>query len=387
MSVQFPDYLLNQYQAANNAAATSRLSAASLEPLTLQMMMEYATEEELAQWHGLSLQYADERGSVELRSLISSQYPGLEADNILLFSGATEALFCAFNATVTAGNTVVAITPAYEPLLAIPKALGAQVKAITLHKSGGPLTTDSGREAHGSWQFPVDELQNHLQGGVDQLVINFPHNPSGAHINKATQSSIVEIALSANAWLFSDEVFRGLEHDVKHQLPPIASLYARGISLGSVAKPHGLGGVRIGWLACQNKEVLQRALTIKRSLSICPAITDEWLATVALRNSKKLIAASQLLLSKHIDLIENSVSALGGRLNWLSPQAGCVAFPEIGDSIDVGQLAEKLLTDRGIMMIPGNCFPSLYQNHFRLGYGLKNFPDVWANFVDYLLRY
>jgi aspartate/methionine/tyrosine aminotransferase len=178
-------------------------------------------------------------------------------------------------------------------------------------------------------------------------------------------------------------------------LAPVATLTPRGVSIGSLAKPHGAGGVRIGWMVSQDAELLTRAVTIRRTLSVCSGTTDEWLARLILAHSQTLRAASLHTLRRHIEIIEESLPLLGGRLTWTKPAAGCVAFPLIAleDGFD-----QRCIEETGIMLIPQRCFVGSAEEDgrertktltggIRLGYGLADFPAVWARFVEFLARH
>ena len=370
---RFPNLQLNEYQRHVRDKATSTLSAARIETLQLNLVMSYANEKEKKEFEGLKLDYAEERGSVRLRKSIAAQYPNLNEDQILVFTGAQEAIFCAMNATITAESRCGVVTPAYESLLEIPKTLGAEIIPISL------------KPQHDGWMLDTGPLRkNHLENPFSNLILNFPHNPTGALLSLEILEEVIDLSSNTGTWIINDEVFRGLEHDSKKRLPPIASLTTRGISIGSVSKPHGLGGLRIGWLACQDSEFLEQALFFKQSLSVCSSSIDDWLASLVVKNSSLLRHRAKLIALENLDFINQCIEKTNTKLNWIAPSAGCVAFPSLREDIPVTELADSLLQKHKIMLIPGECFSQSPINHFRLGYGQQNFKEVFNTFCNFL---
>ena len=319
--MRFPSYALSEYQAENNPKASARLGAATLELMSLSQVLALATPAQLSEWQNLTLNYVSDRGGVELRAAIAANYSGLSADNVVVFSSATEALFCCIHAAVKQSDRCSVITPCYEPLAKIPESIGAAVNSIPLRRQGEEA-------AEARWVLDGDEIREAIAKS-NQLFINFPHNPTGALIDHAELAELVAHCKTHGTRLIADEVFRGLEHAEGATLEPVATLTANGVSIGSLAKPHGAGGVRIGWMVSQDAELLTRAVNIRRTLSVCSGTTDEWLARLILAHSQTLRTASLHRLRRHVEIIEESLPLLDGRLTWTKPEAGCVAFPLI----------------------------------------------------------
>ncbi len=383
--MRFPHYQLSAYQARNNPLARARLGAATLELRRVDALLDLASPTQRAEWESLTLSYAPERGSPALRESIAAHYPSLTAEHIVVFSSATEALFCLLHAATEPGNRCTVVTPCYEPLAKIPESIGATVSCVPLQRS---TVNDED-----SWQLD-DEALRAVAGESELVCINFPHNPTGAMISQPQLNSLVAACDNSGARLLSDEVFRGLEHDAATQLIPAACLSPRGISIGSIAKPHGVGGIRIGWAASQDTALLERAVEIRRTLSVCSGTTDEWLARLVLEHSEKLRDDSLATLTAHLRLIEDTLPEMGERLIWTAPAAGCAAFPLLcdfsGTRIESAQLAQRCLEETGVMLIPARCFvggeDEKFSAGFRLGYGLADFPEVWTRFVRFITQ-
>ncbi|GAB1260633.1 aminotransferase class I/II-fold pyridoxal phosphate-dependent enzyme [Aurantivibrio plasticivorans] len=380
--LRFPSYKMHDFPKRWASHARYRMSASTLEPLTLDEILSSVSGKQLSEWEKLPLGYAADRGGLALREVIANDYPGLSADNIVVFAGAQEAAFCALYALLgdqglaindsTQSALVAAIEPEFEPLIALPKALGANVITSPLR----PTTS--------GWVFSEDQFCEILNSPAALAILNFPNNPTGALISQQQQAKIIERLKSTNAWLYSDEVFRGLEYDPGNCLAPAAELYERAVSLGSIAKPYGLGGVRVGWLACQDQQFIDRVVEIKQSLSICTGTPDEWLATVVLQQKDHWLEKNRAYMADHLRFITNTLADLKSNLEWLPPQAGIIAYPQLLGVNSSEKFAEKLVQETGVMVFPSSSFIGDFAPHFRLGFGLADFKKSWQLFCDFL---
>ena len=104
--------------------------------------------------------------------------------------------------------------------------------------------------------FKLDDLLGLITEKTKLIVINFPHNPTGETITADELNQIISIAREKNIVIFSDEMYRLLEYDVRDRLPSVCEIYENGISLFGLSKTFALPGLRIGWLVTRNKDIL-----------------------------------------------------------------------------------------------------------------------------------
>ena len=154
-----------------------------------------------------------------------------------MFSGAEEAIFVTANVLLGQGDHAIVVWPSYQSLHEIARAAGADV---TLHEL---------RAAEG-WAIDVDLLRRQVTPRTKLIVVNVPHDPTGALPDRRDVRGLVDIAADAGAHLLSDEVYRGLQFDPMDQLPAGADVWpAPAISVGVMSKSFAMAGLRIGWLA------------------------------------------------------------------------------------------------------------------------------------------
>ena len=110
---------------------------------------------------------------------------------------------------------------------------------------------------------------------LQAVVVNFPHNPTGFIPSQEAWRSFNQLCTQRNIAVFSDEMYRFLEHRPGMTLPSAADLNPRAVVLGGVSKSLALPGLRIGWLATRDKALLQQVQHLKDFTTICASAPSE----------------------------------------------------------------------------------------------------------------
>jgi aspartate/methionine/tyrosine aminotransferase len=215
------------------------------------------------------------------------------------------------------------------------------------------------------------------------IAVNFPHNPTGAHIARDVQQRLVEIAESAGAALFSDEVYRGLEYRGDDMLPAAADLTQRAVSLGVMSKSFALAGLRIGWLATHNKGLLDGVARLKDYTTICSSAPSEVLALIALRARDRVLERSRSIVAKNLRCADEFMTSHADEVEWIRPRAGSVAFPRFTKR-NADEVSTQLAEHSSVLMLPGSVF-GYERSYFRLGLGRRDFPMALEK-LDSLIR-
>lgn len=348
------DFLLERYFARHEFSARFMLSSSDCDGLPMEQLISLADSSELTLWKGLRLGYTESPGSIFLREKISALYSAISPDDTVVASPG-ELNYITMNLLTGPGDHAVVVSPSYQSLYEVIRSTGCDVSFW--------------RPEEGTWKFDIDALEALIRPQTKLIVINFPHNPTGAYISVKELTKIVDIARRAGAWLFSDEMYRSLliEENLE-ELPAVCDIYEKGISLWGMAKSFALAGLRIGWIACRDRQFLQRVLSFKDYLSICSSAPSEVLAAIALGHKEKLISdnISKIKSNLHIFSRFAAGSAIFG--NFTPPRAGSVAFVPVNCAGTSLQFSDSLVERTGIMTVPAEMFeyPGRY---LRIGFG------------------
>ncbi len=307
----------------------------------------------------LELGYASLQGDLRLREAITTLYEHENPDEIATFVGAQEAIFCAMYSLLKAKDKVVAISPIFAPLIATAEEIGCEIDLVSLTP-----TKDK-------WVLDLAQLEASIKADCKLLIINFPHNPTGAMLTEDELLKIIDICDQNNCWILSDEVFRGLEFKPEQRLPAVADLYPQAISIGVLSKSFATPAIRIGWISCQDKMIIERMIEIKSSFSICTSHIDEQFAIHIILQHEKVWERSRNKVLNNFSNFDRNVTKSHLLSRFIKPQAGCVCFPLLNDAILASDFSEELIQNKNLMTLPADLFISSH-NGIRLGFGYDN---------------
>ena len=274
--MRIADFALERYFARWEFAVDHLLCASDVQGYPMAELLDLADDDTRAMWDGLTLGYTESTGHPLLRAEIASLHEGLGPDDVLVFAGAEEAIFCLANVLLGPGDHAVVTWPGYQSLYEVARATGADV---TLHEL---------RE-EAAWAIDVDALRRQVTSATRLIVVNAPHNPTGMLPDRSTFDAVVALADEVGAHLLVDEVYRFLEFDEAARLPAGADASPRGISLGVMSKSFAMAGLRIGWLATRDRDVLERCARFKDYTTICSSAPSEVLALIGLRGREAVL--------------------------------------------------------------------------------------------------
>lgn len=359
--MRLDDFALERFFARWEFAVEHLLCASDVQGYPMSELLALADDESRALWDDLTLGYTESTGHPLLRREIAARYAGLEPEDILVFAGAEEAIFCLVNVLMEPGAHAIVTWPGYQSLYEVARATGADV---TLHEL---------READ-DWAIDVDRLRAAVTPQTRLIVVNTPHNPTGMLPDRATFDALVAIADDASATLLIDEVYRDLEFDPTDRLPAGAEASPRGVSLGVMSKSFAMAGLRIGWLATRDRDLLARCAAFKDYTTICSSAPSEILALIGLRAADVVLARSLGIVAANLTRLDAFFESWADRFTWVRPRAGSVGFPRLTvPGVTIDAWAADLVEAEGVLLLPGSQF-GVGGNHFRLGFGRTDLP-------------
>lgn len=384
-------FALERFFARHEFGARYLLSTSDCQGLAMADLLAGADSDLRRRWETLYLGYTESQGLPELRHEIAGLYRGVRADEILV-AAPEEAVFLTMNALLEPGDHVVCTFPGYQSLYQLALSIGCEVTLWEPAEAGG-------------WHFEPERLEGCLRPDTKLVVWNFPHNPTGALPSTDDFTRMVASARAVGAWVFSDEMYRLLELSVEMPLPAAVDRYERAISLSGMSKAFGLAGLRIGWVATHDLDLLDRMKALKDYTTICNSAPSELLALMALRSRERIISAHRERVHCNVDAAADFFARHETRFRWIPPRAGTVCFPRLllpdpsgsvearGDRTDSGQgplrdgageFCARVLRDTGALLLPSTVY-DYGDEHFRLGLGREDFAEGLGVLHAYIL--
>jgi aspartate/methionine/tyrosine aminotransferase len=366
--MNLPPFKLERYFAQYEFKAKYLLCSSDCESLSIGDLLAYEPEadENLKRtWLG----YTESSGAPFLRKEISRIYTGILPEQVLVHSGAEEAIFLFMHAVLKPGDHVLVHWPCYQSLFEIARSIGCEV-------------TFWEARPENRWALDLDGLKCQLRSNTRAIIVNIPHNPTGWLMPQSDFQTLNNLIQERGIILFSDEVYRELEYDPSDRLPSACELNPSAVSLGVMSKAYGLAGLRIGWIATQNGSVLNRMASFKDYTTICSSAPSEYLAELALRHRDRIVNRNLLLIQDNLSHLDAFFKAHADRFEWVRPLAGPIAFPRLIDG-DIGQFCHQLVTSSGVLLLPGTMYDHP-GNHFRLGFARRNMPQALAQLEQFL---
>lgn len=355
-------FKLEEYLSKYEFSADYLLCCSDAESFEMSEILALASPAERELWEQLRLNYTESRGLPLLRKVVAETlYPGLDADQILMFAGAEEGIYCVFQQLVGEGDHVIVLTPCYQSLLEIPISKGAKVSEISLKEEN-------------DWRIDLETIKKAVRPTTKFMIINFPHNPTGQVIEEQELQELVNLCQEHDIWLFSDEVYRLLGMPKEPWAQPAACLYDKGMSLGVMSKSFGMAGLRIGWIACQDKVVLKKLEHIKHYTSICNSAPAEILSLIALRNKEKILARNNQIVADNMKILDVFFEEYSHLFEWVRPQGGCVGYVKYKGAETVDSLCDRLVQEGSVLLMPASVYAH-GESYFRIGFGRKNMPE------------
>lgn len=374
MSV-LPNFRLETYFSQWEFSARYHLTASDAQSMTLHELLRMADKTDVEAFDKLWLGYTETFGAPSLRQVISSTYDYQNPENILCFAGAEEGIYVACHALLTPNDHAIVIIPNYQAIETIPLSI-CTVTGILL-------------DPKCNWDLDIESIKKAIQPNTKLIAINFPHNPTGKILELKLLNALIDLCRHHGLWLFSDEVYRLLGSNPSRHLPQVADVYERGLSLNVMSKAYGLPGLRIGWIACSNHDLLIRMERMKHYLSICNSAPSEFLASIALRNRESILARNNALICKNLILLDAFFSEFPTLFEWQHPDGSCVAYPRYIGPGSVVDFTTKLVEQAGVLLLPANIYRSdlgsTPTDRFRIGFGRANLVESLTAFRSYLV--
>jgi aspartate/methionine/tyrosine aminotransferase len=333
-------------------------------PLTTRDLLDFLPEAEredvLNALLDLRLGYTEARGTKGLRETLASVYEHTTADNILVTTGAIEANYLLFNTLLEPGDHVVAVYPAYQQLYAVAEAIGCDVSRWELREEEG-------------FRYNLGTLRQLIRSDTKLIVVNTPHNPTGSLLTPDELDLVYSMAGEVGAHLLCDEAYRWLDLPGQPAMaPPIRNKGGHGISVGTMSKPFGLPGLRIGWIAAE-ADLVQKCWSSRDYISLSPARLSDAMTQIAIEYRDAIVARNHAIVRENLAVAEQWFAENADLVFWTPPRAGLLALMKYNLSVPSAELSDLLAGEYSVMLAPGSAFG--YEGYVRIGIGQR--PDLF----------
>lgn len=352
-------FALERYFASYEFTAAHMLSCSDCEPLSQEALIQQSSANLQRLWKNLKLGYTYSMGDPGLREQIAELYSDVSAEQVLVLTP-EEGIYITMQSLLRGGEEIVLTYPSYQSLWEIARSKGCRIKHWK------PVETKEG------WHFRPEDLAGIISEETAMLIVNFPHNPTGALPDQKEWQAIVKLAEQHDCLLFSDEMYRGLEFAPEDQLPSAIDIYDQSICLWGMSKSFSLPGLRIGWLVCKNKAWMDRLRTHKDYTTICSSAPSEILARMALEQGELILEGNRQLILRNKAVFSAFCERHPELLSDYPIKAGSLLFLSYKGVNTASAFCREMLEQGSILLLPGEVmhFPDRY---IRFGLGRKTF--------------
>lgn len=354
------DFKVEQWMNDYEYDAIYNLTDTCVKALTLQELLDL----ESLDFKGLTLDYGQITGDIDLKKAILSLYKSGTIDNVTTAQGCLQANELVMNTLLEKEDEVITVVPGYQQFVDILKSIGCKVHVIGLRER--------------DWQVDIESFEQYINSNTKMIILNNPSNPTGTEYSKQFLMRLIDLCRVNDIYILCDEVYRGLNDELS-----ISDIYEKGISTSSLSKVFSLAGLRLGWVKA-NEDVIHQ-INVRRDYSMISTgpLVDK-LGLIALKHKDILIDRAKSIILKNKAIVTEWLKC-NPNFECILPKGGTVCFLKYGFELKSESFAKLLLVEKGIFFVPGSCFDKEY--YFRLGLAqdsflFKNGLSELTNFVD-----
>ena len=312
-------------------------------PVSLGELLELS-DIDIKEFLETPLNYPEVNGEASLRKKIAGFYDGAKLENILVTVGASEANYILANTLLKKGDEIAVMQPTYKQFSGAAKNLGVKVNSFSL-------------EAGNNWALNRQELLDAVNLNTKVISVVNPNNPTGKILSKEEMNAVVSIAQKFDAWLLADEVYSGAERHNVDATQSFFGLYEKVIIVNGLSKAYGLPGLRIGWVVAP-ENIINELWKRHEYTTVSSSMLGNRLANLALRPDVKraLIARTRDLVDSGFETLQTYLNEIPGIFSVVPPMASALSFTSYNLPINSTELVHKLRREKGILLVPGDCF-------------------------------
>ncbi|MBC7114189.1 MAG: aminotransferase [Archaeoglobi archaeon] len=306
--------------------------------------------------------YTSNWGIYELREAISRSFMKEHSlfyspeNEILITTGASEAIDLAIRALVDPGDEVLIAEPCY-----------VSYRPCVILSHGIPVSVPTREE--NEFRLTAEDVEERITERTKMLILNYPNNPTGATMRKKDLEEIADVAVEHDLVVLSDEIYNKLTYAGKHTVfSSLEGMKERTVVVDGFSKSHAMTGWRIGFALGPSK-IIAAMMKIHQYTMLCAPITAQMAALEALNSDGEMREMINEYNRRRM-LMVNGLRKIG--LKCFEPKGAFYAFPSIKETgLSSQEFAERLLKEKGVAVIPGDVFGEGGEGYIRCSYAVS----------------
>jgi len=304
-------------------------------------------------------EYSHNAGLLQLREAVAAFFLetygiSYNSDNeIVITSGASEAIDSTFRTILSPGDEVILPTPIYLGYAPIIELCGATVVYLD--------TTDT------DFKPTPEKLEALITPKTKAILFNFPTNPTGVTLNKNEMDDLVNVLKAHEVFVLSDEIYSENTFGSKHvSFAQYDEIRERVFLIHGLSKSHSMTGWRIGYVLGP-ANYMDTVLKVHLYNSICASMPSQYAAIEALTNCREVPAEMNVAYEERLEYVYNRLVKMG--LDVVKPSGAFYIFPSIKKfGLDSYALATRLLKEADVAVVPGVAFSQHADDFLRISY-------------------
>jgi aspartate/methionine/tyrosine aminotransferase len=350
--MELKPFLLDEWLDTYEHEIEFNLAASTGPSWTLNEILSLATDEERQLFLNHKVVYSRPAGAEGLRAAIADMQR-VDVETVQVVTGASEALLVLMWLAAEPDANVILPQPGFTTFSALPESLRIESRYYAVRKENG-FTID------------IEEIKRLTDRNTKLVLINHPHNPTGATVSDADLDMLHEHTLSRGIQLISDEVY----HPIYHGQPTkSAARLPHATVIHDFSKAFPLSGVRTGWMIEHDPIRRKRYWNARAYFSISNNTAGEMLAEIAMRHRATVLGRTQKIATENLRQLDAFMSGHRETIGWIPPRGGMTAFPWLLSGENSRAFCQAA-AERGILLAPGDCFDE--PSHFRLGFAAES---------------
>lgn len=364
--MQLKPFLLDAWLDQYEHGIEFNLAASTGPGWTVNDVLALADDETRHRFLNHKLVYSHPAGADGLREAIAEMQQ-VPVEAVQIVTGASEAIVALMWLAAEPGANVVIPLPGFTTFSALPQSLGVETRFYHVRRENG-------------FRIALDEIKRLADSNTKLILVNGPHNPTGATISDDEMEALHDFAAGRGIQLVSDEVYHPIYHGKQTKS---AARLPHATVISDLSKAFSIPGVRTGWMIEHDAQRRQQYWTARAYFSVSNTTIGEILSEIAIRKRDVVLGKTQEVATRNLKLLEIFMADHRDVLGWIPPQGGMTAFPWLVSGENARPFCQAA-AEHGILLAPGDCFD--VPSHFRLGFAATgdNFSAALERFGTFV---